>query len=89
MIDITSRASISSETFMVPISAAIPDPTDAVRIRAVMKGPISRQRAVPMMREIEDFRPNSCSSTPIACCSKLWRQPMPMVLSEVAPARLV
>ena len=42
LIDITSSAASSCDTFIVPSSAAMPEPTLAARISAVMNGPISR-----------------------------------------------
>ena len=44
LIDITSSASISSETFMVPTSAAMVEPTAAIRMMAAVKGAISLVR---------------------------------------------
>ena len=50
---ITSSAAISSATVIVPICAAMADPTLAAMTRPVMKGPISRSiemhTSVPML----------------------------------------
>jgi len=64
-IDITSNAVISSETFIVPISAAMAEPTIADRMIAVMKGPISRHIVIAASVPIWSPAPNFLSSMPL------------------------
>ncbi len=69
-IDMISSASISSETFIVPSSAAMPAPTLAVRISAVMNGPISRHSPRPMIEAMRSVAPKRCSSMPV-CSARI------------------
>ena len=51
-------ASISSRTFMVPISAAKAEPERPARIIAVIRGPISRSTDKPIMLATKISAPN-------------------------------
>ena len=69
----TSSAASSSLTAIVPISAATALPTVALRIVAVMKGPISRAMLTATMMPIWSCWPMRESSMPV------WRATiMPM-----------
>ncbi len=80
VIDITSRASISSETFMVPRVAAMELPTLAARIRPVMKGPNSRTTETATSWPTIACCPYLASSTP---ADRLSRNPMNTATTSV------